>query len=152
MQIQNVRPSGQLRRNQTPPQCNLEQYSSHWLFDICDNAIGQLRDTSQNAVSRLSRRMWHNRTSTFAEKSGTHFFLDAIILPDSNVFFLLYLGTAHGSIGTGCRNILGAMVFTVFQDGYLIVIACDNCDSVRGGRHFLGRRSMSPSGSVHGTV
>lgn len=31
--------------------------------------------------------MWHNRTSTFAEKSGTHFFLDAIILPDSNVFF-----------------------------------------------------------------
>jgi hypothetical protein len=25
------------------------------------------------------------------------------------------------------------MVFTVSENGYLVVIACDNCDSVRGG-------------------
>ena len=65
------------------------------------------------------------------EMSGTHFFFDAIILPDSNIFFLLYQGTAHGSIGTRCRTILGATVFAVSEDGNLIVIACDDCDSVR---------------------
>lgn len=70
----------------------------------------------------------------FEEKSGATLF-DAIILPDSNVFFLLYQGTAHGSIGTRCRTFSALQSFTVFENGYLTVIACDNCDSVRDGRH-----------------
>jgi hypothetical protein len=55
--------------------------------------------------------------------------------PALTSFFLLYLGTAHGSIGTRCRTLSALLVLYGSRYGYSIVIACDRRDNERDERH-----------------
>lgn len=90
------------------------------------NGIGQLRHIPLNTVSRLSRQIGEITPPLSKKRVGP---TSSSSMPSSSPsltsFFFLYQGTAHGSIGTQCRTILGATGFTVFENGYLIVIACD---------------------------